>query len=109
MELLVDVEVPGRGRIEAGEYGLLVAACLSGFLEFDLCVAVLAEHPLEGDVSEALLPADGTPEELEQCLAVSVKYFETHLLTHPVVPGHHLVPGRKTAPSAHSLTHRSAL
>jgi hypothetical protein len=41
-------------------------------LEFDLGVAVLAEHPLEGDVSEDLLPADGTPEELEQCLTVSI-------------------------------------
>jgi len=105
-QFLVDVEVPGRGRIEAGEHGLLVAARLSGFLEFGLGVAVLAEHPLEGDVSEYLLPADGTPEELEQCLTVSVKYFEGHWLTHPVVPGHHLVPGRKTAPSAHSLTVR---
>ncbi len=75
-QFLVDVKVPGRGCIEAGEYGLLVAACFSGFLEFDLRVAVLAEHPLEGDVGEDLLPADGAPEELEQCLTVSVKYFE---------------------------------
>ncbi|AFK20778.1 hypothetical protein HFX_4085 (plasmid) [Haloferax mediterranei ATCC 33500] len=102
------MEVPGRGRIEAGEHGLLVAACLSGFLEFDLGVAVLAEHPLEGDVSEDLLPADGAPEELEQRLTVSVKYFETHCLTNPAVPDHPLVPGRKTAPSAVSPTHRSA-
>jgi hypothetical protein len=51
-------------------------------------------------VSEDLLPADGAPEELEQCLTVSVKYFEGHWLTNPDVPGHHLVPGRKTAPIA---------
>jgi len=35
-------------------------------LEFDLRVAVLAEHALEGDVGEDLLPADGTPEELNR-------------------------------------------
>jgi len=50
-------------------------------------------------VSEDLLPADGAPEELEQRLTVSVKYFETHWLTNPVVPGHHLVPGRKQHPA----------
>ena len=70
------MKVPGRGCIEAGEHSLLVAACLSGLLKFDLGVAVLAEHPLEGDVGEDLLPADGAPEELEQCLTVSVKFFE---------------------------------
>jgi len=42
------VEVPGGGRIEAGEHGILVAACFSGFLEFDLGVAVLAKHPSKG-------------------------------------------------------------
>ena len=35
-QFLVDVEIPGRVGVEAGEDGLLVAACLSGLLEFDL-------------------------------------------------------------------------
>jgi hypothetical protein len=42
-------------------------------LELDLRVAVLAEHSLEGNVAEYLVSTDGTPEEFEQCLAVSVK------------------------------------
>ena len=60
-----DIEVPGRVGFEAGESGLVVAACLPGFLEDDLRIADLAEHPLEGDVGEHLLPTDRTPEELE--------------------------------------------
>ena len=65
-------------------------------MEFNLRVAVLAEHPFEGDVGEDLLPADGTLEELEQCLPVSVAYFETHRWTDPVEPGHPFLAGRKT-------------
>ena len=57
-ELLVDVEVPCRISVEAGEDGLLVAACFSRFLEYNLCVAVLAEHSLEENVTEYLVPAD---------------------------------------------------
>jgi hypothetical protein len=64
--------------VEAGEDGLLVATCLSGFLEFDLCVAVLAEHTFEENVTEYLMPADRTPEELEQCFAVTIDDFQTH-------------------------------
>ena len=45
-ELLVDREVPSQVGVEAGEDGLLVAACLLGLLEFDLRITVLAEHPL---------------------------------------------------------------
>ena len=65
-----DMEVLGRVGVEAGENGLVVTACLPGFLEDDLRIADLAEHPLEGDMGEHLLPADRTPEELEQCLCV---------------------------------------
>jgi hypothetical protein len=52
-------------------------------LEFHLCVAVLAEHALEGDVAEHLVPADRTPEELEQCFDVTVDDFQTHLWIWP--------------------------
>jgi len=69
--------------VEAGEDGLLVSARLSGFLEFDLRVAVLAEHTFERNVTEYLVPADGTPEELEQCFAVTVDDFQTHLWIWP--------------------------
>jgi hypothetical protein len=78
-ELFVDVEIPGRVGVEAGEDSLLVAACLSGFVEFDLRVTVLAEHPLEGNVAEHLVSTNGTPEELEQCFTVAVNDFQTHL------------------------------
>jgi hypothetical protein len=47
-QFLVDVEVPRRVGVEAGEYRLLVAAYFSGFLEYDLGVAFLAEHPSKG-------------------------------------------------------------
>jgi len=47
-ELLVDVEVPRRIGVEAGENGLLVATVFSGFPEDDLRVAVLAEPPSKG-------------------------------------------------------------
>jgi len=78
-ELLVDVEIPGRVGVEAGEDSLLVAACLSGFVEFDLRVTVLAEHPLEGNVAEHLVSTNGALEELEQCFTVAVDDFQTHL------------------------------
>jgi hypothetical protein len=93
------VEVPGGGTVEADEDGLLIAACFSGLLEFNVRVAVLAEHPLERDVGEDLLPADGTPEELKQCLTVSTEYFKTHHWTDPVEPGQPSLPGHKTARS----------
>jgi hypothetical protein len=48
-------------------------------LEFDLRVAVLAEHTFEGNVTEYLVPADWTPEELEQCFTVTVDNFQTHI------------------------------
>jgi len=54
-----------------------------------------------------LLPADGTPEELEQCFTVSVEYFETHRWTDPVEPGYPFVPGRKQR-DGRPLSHRSA-
>jgi hypothetical protein len=47
-------------------------------LEYDLRVTVLAEHSLEGDVTEHLVPADRTPEELEQWLTVAIDDFQTH-------------------------------
>ncbi len=78
-QFLADMEIPGRVCVEAGEDGLLVTTCLAGCLEFDLRVAVLAEHPLERDMTKHLVPADGTPEELEQCLTVAVNDFQTHL------------------------------
>ena len=78
-ELLVDVDIPGRRSIEVGEDGLPVTACLSGLLEFDLSVAVLTEHALEWDVGDDLVPADGTLEAFEQCVAVTVDDFQTHL------------------------------
>jgi len=78
-QFLVDVKVPRRVGVEAREHGLLVATVFSGLSEDDLRVTVLAEHSLEGNVSEYVLPADGTPEELEQYLTVSVEHFETHL------------------------------
>jgi hypothetical protein len=59
------VEIPGRVGAEAGEDGLLVAACLPRLLKYDLRIAVPAEHALEGDVAEYLVPANGTPKELE--------------------------------------------
>jgi hypothetical protein len=75
----VDVEIPGRVGIEAGKDRFLVATVLLRLLEFHLSVTVLAEHALEGDMAEHLVPADGTPEELEQCFAVTVDDVQTHL------------------------------
>ncbi|CDK39165.1 uncharacterized protein BN903_147 [Halorubrum sp. AJ67] len=43
---------------------------------------------------EYLVPTDGTPEELEQCLTVSVEYFQAHRWTDPVDPGHPFLPGK---------------
>jgi len=39
----------------------------------------LQNTSFEGDVTEYLVPADRTPEELEQCFAVAVDDFQTHL------------------------------
>ena len=69
----------GKARqTDIAETNLLVATCFSGLSEDDLRVTVLAEHALKGDVGENLLPADGTLEELEQCLTVLIEYFETY-------------------------------
>ena len=38
----------------------------------------LQSTPSKGMWVENLLPADGTPEELEQCLTVLIEYFETY-------------------------------
>jgi hypothetical protein len=75
----VDVEIPGRVGIEASKDSFLVATILLRLLEFHLSVAVLAEHALEGDVAEHLVSANWTPEELEQCFAVTVDDVQTHL------------------------------
>jgi hypothetical protein len=87
------VEIPIRVGVETREHGLLVAACLSCFSQDDLRVAALAEHSLEKNVGEDPLPADGTPEKLEQSRAVSVEYVETYWLIDPAVPGHPFLPG----------------
>jgi len=44
----------------------------------------LQNTPLEGDVAEHLVPADRTPEELEQCFAVAVDDVQAHLWIWPV-------------------------
>ena len=71
----------GKGKAKADRYSRGQSPRSHAFLglsEDDLRVTVLAEHALEGDVGENLLPADGTPEELEQCLTVLIEYFETY-------------------------------
>lgn len=65
-EPLPNVEIPGRGGVEAGEDGVLVAACFTGLLEFDQRVTVLVDYPFERDVAERLVSTDGTANELEE-------------------------------------------
>jgi len=76
-QFCVDVEIPGRLGIEAGDDRFLVPTRLSRLLELDPRVAVLAEHPFERDVTEHLVPTDGTPEELEDGRTIPLDCFET--------------------------------
>lgn len=76
-QFLVDVEIPGRIGIEAGEDCFLVPTRLSRLLELDPRIAVSAEYPFERDVTEHLVPTDGTPEELEHRRTIPLDRFET--------------------------------
>jgi len=94
-KLFIDVKVPCRVRVEAGEDSFLIATRFSGLPEDDLRVAVLAKDALEGNVTEYIVPVDGTPEELEQRLTVSVEYFKAHCWADSVRLGHSLRPRKK--------------
>lgn len=74
---LVDVEIPGRIGIEAGEDCFLVPTRLSRLLKLDLRITVSAGHSFEGDVTEHLVPTDWTPEELEHRRTIPLDRFET--------------------------------